>query len=76
MCVDADLPNRLMRGEWPEGRSYERDIDPPRAGLAWFCLQLIAIGDGREPDRTLTGPQAVEAYAANEATTAAALTGR
>jgi len=76
MCVDADLPNRLMRGEWPEGRSYERDIDPPRAGLAWFCLQLIAIGDGREPDRTLTGPQAVQAYAANEAMTAAALIGR
>jgi hypothetical protein len=44
--------------------------------LAWFCLQLIAIGDGREPDRTLTGPQAVQAYAANEAMTAAALIGR
>ena len=76
MCVDTDLPNRLFSGEWAEARSYERSIDPPKAGLAWFCLQLLRIGDGLDPMRELTGTEAIEAYAANERRTALALARR
>jgi 2,4-dienoyl-CoA reductase-like NADH-dependent reductase (Old Yellow Enzyme family) len=76
MCVDTDLPRRLIDGDWAQAVSYERDIDPPKAGLAWFCLQLIRIGSGDAPDRALSGADALAAYALNEARTAGALTGR
>jgi 2,4-dienoyl-CoA reductase-like NADH-dependent reductase (Old Yellow Enzyme family) len=76
MCVDTDAPNHLLSGRWAEARSYERTIDPPKAGLAWFCLQLLRIGDGLAPMRELTGTEAIEAYAANERRTALALTRR
>jgi len=51
-------------------------IVPAKAGLGWFCLQLIAHGDGREPDRALDGEAAIRGYLANEESTAAALEGR
>lgn len=76
MCVDTDMPNRLMRGEWAEGVSYERQIDPRKAGMAWFALQILRIGDGLEPARDLSGADAIPAYAANEQRTADALVGR
>lgn len=75
MCVDTDLPNRLLAGA--EGAvAYEDRIVPAKAGLGWFCLQLIAHGDGREPDRALGGDEAIRGYVANEEKTAAALVGR
>lgn len=70
MCVDPDLPNRLFSREWTQAQSYERTIDPPRAGLAWFCLQLLRIGDGLAPLRELTGADASARYAASEAAAA------
>jgi 2,4-dienoyl-CoA reductase-like NADH-dependent reductase (Old Yellow Enzyme family) len=76
MCVDTDLPRRLLSGEWSEGVSYEHRIDPRKAGLAWFCLQLLRIGDGLPPERELTGASALERYAINERRTAEALLGR
>ncbi len=76
MCVDTDLPNRLFSREWAQGVSYEDRIDPRKAGLAWFCLQLLRIGDGLAPDRDLTGAAALERYALNEQRTADALLGR
>ena len=76
MCVDTDLPNRLMSGEWAQGESYERRIDPPRAGLAWFCIQLMNIGGGLAPERELAGAQAIERYARSEADAARGLRGR
>ncbi len=76
MCVDTDLPKKLISGDWTQAVAYERDIDPPKAGLAWFCLQLIRIGDGLEPDRGLGGAEAIARYAENEARTAQGLVGR
>lgn len=76
MCVDTDLPKKLLSGDWTQAVAYERDIDPPKAGLAWFCLQLIRIGDGLEPERGLGGAEAIARYAENEARTAQALVGR
>jgi hypothetical protein len=76
MCVDTDAPHRLLRREWSEAVSYERRIQPARAGLAWFCLAMLRIGDGLEPDRELDGSAAMAAYADNEARTAQALIGR
>ena len=76
MCVDTDLPKRLFSREWTQAESYERSIDPPRAGLAWFCLQLLRIGDGLAPNRELRGADASEQYAASEAASARALIGR
>ena len=76
MCVDTDLPNRLLSGETNNAEAYEDQIVPAKAGLGWFCLQLIAHGDGRDPDRTLSGDDAIKGYVANEEKTAAALVGR
>ena len=59
MCVDTDLPNHLLRGETDRAEAYEERIVPAKAGLGWFCLQLIAHGDGREPDRALSGDDAI-----------------
>lgn len=75
MCVDTDLPNRLLAGA-TAATAYEDGIVPAKAGLGWFCLQLIAHGDGREPDRGLEGDAAIRGYVANEEKTAAALVGR
>ena len=76
MCVDTDLPRRLFSRDWAQAESYERSIEPPRAGLAWFCFQLIRIGDGLAPVRELTGAEAIAKYAQSEAAAAQALTGR
>ena len=46
------------------------------AGLAWFCLQLMRLGDGLAPDRQLAGVQAMQQYAQSESAAAAALRGR
>jgi 2,4-dienoyl-CoA reductase-like NADH-dependent reductase (Old Yellow Enzyme family) len=76
LCVDTDLPRRLLAGDCTEAVAYERGIDPPKAGLAWFCLQLLRLGDGLEPDRALDGATAMARYAENEASTARGLVGR
>ena len=76
MCVDTDLPHRLLTGETDRAEAYEDRIVPAKAGLGWFCLQLIAHGDGRDPDRDLSGEEAIKGYVANEEKTAAALVGR
>jgi 2,4-dienoyl-CoA reductase-like NADH-dependent reductase (Old Yellow Enzyme family) len=75
MCVETDAPNRLFAGSGACG-AYEKDIRPAKGGLGWFCLALIAHGDGRVPDTAMTGDQAIKAYVANELASAAALTGR
>jgi 2,4-dienoyl-CoA reductase-like NADH-dependent reductase (Old Yellow Enzyme family) len=73
MCVDTDLPARLFRGEVTEAVSYERTIDPPKAGLAWFCLQILRIGQGLPVDRALSGAQAMNDYEQTENEAAAGL---
>ncbi|MFO0120369.1 MAG: NADH:flavin oxidoreductase/NADH oxidase family protein [Burkholderiales bacterium] len=76
MCVDVDLPAQLLGGQTTEAVSYERTIDPPKAGLAWFCLQIMRIGQGEEPDRSLSGVQAMQDYDTSETAAAQALSGR
>ena len=76
MCVDTDLPRRLLSGEWAQAVSYEQTITPPKAGLAWFCLQLLRLGEGLTPQRELDGALAMAQYASSEAAAATALQGR
>jgi 2,4-dienoyl-CoA reductase-like NADH-dependent reductase (Old Yellow Enzyme family) len=73
MCVETDLPARLLDGSLDEAGRYEASIVPPKAGLAWFCLQLIKIGRGEAPDTALDGETAIEAYKESERTAAAAM---
>ncbi|WP_417519377.1 NADH:flavin oxidoreductase/NADH oxidase family protein [Minwuia sp.] len=75
MCVDTDAPNRLLAGA-ESVAAYERGIKPAKAGLGWFALNLIRHGDGLDPDREMTGAEAMEAYVANEEATAQMLEGR
>lgn len=76
VCVDTDLPRALLSGQTEEARSYESQIDPPKAGLGWFCLQIMKIGRGEAPDRELSGTQAIRDYVDNEQRSASALVGR
>lgn len=76
MCVDTDLPNRLLDGAIDRAEAYEEAIVPAKGALGWFCLQLIRHGDGLPPDRTMAGEEAIRRYLANEEATAAALVGR
>lgn len=73
LCVETDAPARLLDGRAETIGSYEKQIDPPKAGLAWFCLQILRLGDGLEPDPEMPGMQAIEAYQQSEDATAAAL---
>ncbi|MEE9251128.1 MAG: NADH:flavin oxidoreductase, partial [Alphaproteobacteria bacterium] len=73
MCVETDLPARLLDGRAEEGGRYEAGIEPARAGLAWFCLQLLRIGDGEEPDTEMDGASAIALYKASEAAAAKAM---
>jgi 2,4-dienoyl-CoA reductase-like NADH-dependent reductase (Old Yellow Enzyme family) len=74
MCVETDLPNKILAGG--DGTAWERNIKPAKAGLAWFCLALIAHGDGKTPNTALTGPDAIELYLKNEEETALKLRDR
>lgn len=76
MCVETDLPNRLLADPTAEAISYEREIRPAKGALGWFCLQLIRIADGEEADPALSGEQAIHDYLDNEERTAAALADR
>lgn len=76
MCVETDLPNRLLSGASDGAPAYEDAIAPAKGALGWFCLQLIRHGDGQIPDTAVTGGEAIERYLANEETTAASLVGR
>jgi 2,4-dienoyl-CoA reductase-like NADH-dependent reductase (Old Yellow Enzyme family) len=73
MCVDTDLPARLLDGSLDEAGRYEAAIVPPKAGLAWFCLQLIKIGRGETPDTAMDGETAIEAYKQSELAAAEAM---
>jgi 2,4-dienoyl-CoA reductase-like NADH-dependent reductase (Old Yellow Enzyme family) len=73
MCVDTDLPARLLDGSLEEAGRYEASIVPPKAGLAWFCLQLLKIGRGEAPDTAMNGETAIEAYKQSELAAAEAM---
>ncbi len=76
MCVETDLPNRLLASADAEAVSWEREIRPAKGALGWFCLQLIRIADGAGADPAMSGEDAIRDYLANEERTAAALVER
>ena len=76
LCVDTDAPNQLLAGSDSMAIAYEQQIKPSKAGLGWFCLNIIRIADGLEPDRNMTGDAAMADYLENEEKTASALEGR
>jgi len=73
LCVEPDLAARLLDGRADAGGAYEAEIKPAKAGLAWFCLQILRLADAKAPDRTLSGEDAIRLYLENEEATAAAL---
>jgi len=95
LCVDADVPNKLISGEMVETPAFEKTlkIGPdwlggllgPHSPVAlvrglngwgqqsWFCLQLLRMGDGLEPDTGLGVFKALRTYTKNEAQAADAL---
>ncbi len=75
-CVEPDIANKLMKEVGAIASSHENTIKPAKAGLGWFCLQLIAMADGSDPDENLSGGDAIQAYLANENMTVEMLVGR
>lgn len=73
MCVETDMPGALLEGRREAGGTYEASIRPAKGALGWFCLQLIRIGRGLEPDTAMTGEEAITRYLDNENATADAL---
>lgn len=73
LCVEPDLPRRLLSNAADSVPAYEEGITPKKAGLAWFCLQLLRLGEGSDPDLTLDGSTAIQAYQANELAAAEAM---
>lgn len=76
LCVDPNIPRDLIDGTADAATSYEATIKPSKAGLSWFCLQILNLGDGRHTEPEMTGEQAITRYLENEEATAAALVGR
>jgi len=76
MCVETDLPNRLLSRQADAAVAYEKTISPAKAGLGWFCLQLLRIGHGQAPDPRMSGSEAIERYLKNETETADRLVDR
>lgn len=91
LCVDADVPNKLLSGAMTETPAFEKtlQIGPgwlgPHSPFAlvkglngwgqqgWFCLQILRMGDGQDPDTKMGVFKAFRDYAKNEARTAGAL---
>lgn len=92
MCVDPDLPNKLLSGSLREAPRWEKQLrlGPTRflgpnspidflrtlngwAVQGWFCLQLIRMGEGKDPDPSMGVFQALVRYQANETAAAKAL---
>ncbi|MBI1261864.1 MAG: NADH:flavin oxidoreductase [Rhizobiales bacterium] len=91
MCVDADVPAKLLSGAIDAAPTFEHTlrIGPGLLGPAspialvrglngwgqqgWFCLQLIRMGDGKDPDPKMGVFSAFRNYQKNETATAAAL---
>ncbi len=75
LCAEPDLPRRLLDRAADGVPAYEDRIMPKRAGMAWFALQLLRMGDGLDPDLAMDGETAAQRYQENEAMAAAALAG-
>jgi len=88
LCVDADVPRKLLSGEMRETPAFEKTlrIGPwilgPHSPISlikalngwgqqgWFCLQLIRMGQGLDPDTEMGVFSAFRNYQRNEERTA------
>ena len=91
MCVDPEIPSKLLSGAAKETPAYEKTLrlGPGLLGphsrfnlikalngwgqQGWFCLQLLRMGEGKNPDPKMGVFSAFRNYAKNEARTAAAM---
>jgi len=75
-CVEADIANKLLANAEAVATAHENTISPAKAGLGWFCLQIIRLADGLNAAAQMTGEEAIALYLKNEEATAAALVER
>jgi len=73
MCVEWDLPARLLDGSVDAGIAFERRIEPAKAQMHWFYWQLFRMGDGKDPDPDISGEEAAMLFRRREDGVAAAL---
>ncbi|MEP2829601.1 MULTISPECIES: NADH:flavin oxidoreductase/NADH oxidase family protein [Alphaproteobacteria] len=91
MCVDPEIPSKLLSGAAKETPAYEKTLrlGPGLLGphsrfnlmkamngwgqQGWFCLQILRMGEGKNPDPKMGVFSAFRNYAKNEARTAAAM---
>lgn len=91
LCVDPEIPSKLLSGAAKETPAYEKTLrlGPGILGphsrfnlmkamngwgqQGWFCLQLLRMGEGKNPDPKMGVFSAFRNYAKNEARTAAAM---
>ncbi|MFC3228300.1 NADH:flavin oxidoreductase/NADH oxidase family protein [Marinibaculum pumilum] len=76
LCAEPDLAKRLLSCQADGVPLYENAIQPKRAGMPWFALQLLRMGDGLDPDLEMEGETAERLYRENELAAAAALADR
>jgi 2,4-dienoyl-CoA reductase-like NADH-dependent reductase (Old Yellow Enzyme family) len=74
MLVDTMLPKRILGGEITVAPTPEANIGLFHL-LPWFNAQFERLGDGLEPDISLTGEDAAAMFAASEAKVFAGLLG-
>jgi 2,4-dienoyl-CoA reductase-like NADH-dependent reductase (Old Yellow Enzyme family) len=90
LCIDADVPNKLLSGEMAQTPVLEKtmQVGPGWLGLnspfrlmagingwgqqAFWCLNIIEIGEGREPNPKLGVFKAFLSYQSSEKRAAAA----
>ena len=72
LVADPEAPRRLLAGEVDKLPSPETTLNPFQI-LPWNSLQIERLGDGLDPDLSLTGEAALTAFAELEGRNMAAL---
>ncbi|MEC9431782.1 MAG: NADH:flavin oxidoreductase/NADH oxidase family protein [Pseudomonadota bacterium] len=67
LCLEPDLPRRLIAGETDRAIDAEKDVSPRGAVMAWYYEQIFRISEGLAPDPSITGTEARERFVAREA---------
>jgi 2,4-dienoyl-CoA reductase-like NADH-dependent reductase (Old Yellow Enzyme family) len=73
MCVQTDAVRHLLSSENAQLSSFENEIQPINTQMAWFCMQLRRLGEGKEPNLRLEGHEAAVQHVALEDAAAARL---
>jgi 2,4-dienoyl-CoA reductase-like NADH-dependent reductase (Old Yellow Enzyme family) len=75
LIANTDAPRRLLAGEIDKLLSHEATLNPFHI-LPWNTMQIERLGDGLDPDLSLTGEAAMAAFAELEGRNMAALLDR